>query len=393
LDVKRLITEEVALEEFRRIYGNIGNKSSIATILTFKALPDAATAVRTGVLPGKGISGGNAILAVIGAGNFTKMTLLPALSGLKANIKYIISASGVSGTHLAKKHGIAYSATAYEDTLHDPDVGAVLITTQHNLHADMVVQALQAGKHVFVEKPLVISEGELARVLEAYSQGHTSVMVGFNRRFSPFISKAKTLLGAGASPMNIIITANAGAIPATHWTQNLAVGGGRIIGEACHFIDLVAHLAGSPVSEVMASALGTHPARSSDNVSVLLKCVDGSQGVVNYFSNGHKSYPKERIEIYSQGRVLVVDNFRKLEAYGFRGGASAMRGKQDKGHKAQFESYLTFLKKGGVPPIPFEQILNTTQATFAAVKAFELGEKITLNNIVPPSPELASRTV
>jgi predicted dehydrogenase len=392
LDVKRLITEEVALEEYEKIYGNIGNKSTIASILTYKAQPDDATAVRTGVLPAKEIRGSNATLAIIGAGNFTKMTMLPALSGLKANIKYIVSASGVSGTHLAKKHGIAYSATAYEDTLRDPDVGAVLITTQHNLHADMVTQALQAGKHVFVEKPLVISEGELARVLDAYRQGHTSIMVGFNRRFSPFISKAKMLLGAGAAPMNIVITANAGAIPATHWTQNMAIGGGRIIGEACHFIDLVAYLTGRPITEVMASALGTHPARSSDNVSMLLKCADGSQGVVNYFSNGHKSYPKERIEIYSQGRVLVVDNFRKLEAYGFRSGAAAMRGKQDKGHKAQFEAYLTFLKKGGAPPIPFEQILNTTLATFAAVKAFESGEKITLNNIVPPPPELASRT-
>ncbi len=347
LDVKRLITEEVALDAYGKIYGNLGGRSAIASLLTYEGAADDATAVRTGAkLPARAAGGGEATLAVVGAGNFTKMTLLPALAGLKADIKYIVSASGVSGTHLAKKHGIAYSSTAYEDALRDPAVRAVLITTQHNLHADMTVQALRAGKHVFVEKPLVITPDELARVLAAYREGSTSVVVGFNRRFSPFVRKAKALLGPAAGPMNIVITANAGAIPATHWTQHLAVGGGRIIGEACHFIDLVAHLAGSPITEVLASALGTHPALNSDNVTVVLKCADGSQGVVNYFANGHKSYPKERIEIYAQGRVLVLDNFRKLEGYGFKGGAAALRGRQDKGHKAQFEAYLAFLRGG-----------------------------------------------
>jgi predicted dehydrogenase/threonine dehydrogenase-like Zn-dependent dehydrogenase len=390
LDVKRLVTEEVPLDAYARIYGNLGGRSAIASLLTYEGAADQATAVRTGArLPARSGGGGEATLAVVGAGNFTKMTLLPALAGLKADIKYIVSASGVSGTHLAKKHGIAYSSTAYEDALRDPAVRAVLITTQHNLHADMTVQALRAGKHVFVEKPLVITEDELDRVLAAYRQGNTSVVVGFNRRFSPFVRKAKALLGAGSGPMNIVVTANAGAIPASHWTQHLAVGGGRIIGEACHFIDLVAHLAGSPIVEVLASALGTHPARNADNVTVLLKCADGSQGVVNYFANGHKSYPKERVEIYAQGRVLVIDNFRRLEGYGFKSGAAAMRGRQDKGHKAQFEAYLAFLRGGGAPPVPFEGTVNTTLATFAAVKAFGTGGKITVENYMGTVPERA----
>ena len=393
LDVKRLITEEVSLDAYAQIYGNMGGKSAIASLLTYEGTADKATAVHTGVkLPARAGSGGEATLAVVGAGNFTKMTLLPALTGLKANIKYIVSASGVSGTHLAKKHGIAYSATAYEDALRDPEVRAVLITTQHNLHADMTVQALEAGKHVFVEKPLVITEDELARVMAAYQRGNTSVVVGFNRRFSPFVRKAKTLLGAGSGPVNIVITVNAGAIPANHWTQHMAVGGGRIIGEACHFIDLVAYFAGSPITEVQASALGTHPALNADNVTVVLKCADGSQGVVNYFANGHKSYPKERIEIYSQGRVLVVDNFRKLEGYGFKGGATALRGRQDKGHKAQFEAYLSFLRQGGAPTVPFEGVVNTTLATFATVKAFGTGGKVVVENYIPTALELAART-
>ncbi len=390
LDVKRLITEEVDLADYQRIYGNIGNKASIASILTYKTDSPGATFVKTGAsLPLKARAASGAGMAVVGAGNFTKMTLLPALSALKANVRYIVSASGVSGTHLAKKHGVAYSSTAYEDVLQDPQVDAVIITTQHNLHAAMTVQALRAGKHVFVEKPLVITESELAEVVEAYQVGNTSVMVGFNRRFSPFISKAKVLLGTVTEPMNLVITANAGAIPSGHWTQQMAVGGGRIIGEACHFIDLVTHLSGSPVTEVMASALGPHPQGDSDNVSVILKCANGSQGVVNYFANGHKSYPKERIEIYSAGRVLVVDNFRKLEGYGFRGSAVAMSGRQDKGHRDQFAAYIAFLRKGGAPPIPFEQILNTTQATFAVVKAFTTGQKVGIRSIASPAPELA----
>jgi predicted dehydrogenase len=317
-------------------------------------------------------------MAIIGAGNFTKMTMLPVLSKIGADIKYIVSAAGVSGTHLARKHHIPVSSTNYTDVLQDKEVGSVIITTQHNLHASMTIQALQAGKHVFVEKPLVLSPEELQQVIEVYiHQPHTSVTVGFNRRFSPFIQKAKALLGPSPEPLNMVITVNAGFIAASHWTQHMAVGGGRIIGEACHFIDLAAYLAGSEITGVMASALGNHPTRNADNVLVIIRCKNGSQCVINYFSNGHKAYAKERIEVYSLGRVLILDNFRKLEGYGFKG-FSSMSGKQDKGHKNQFEAYTGFLQKGGEPIIPFTQIVNTTKATFAAVEAFTSGQRIDL---------------
>jgi predicted dehydrogenase len=157
----------------------------------------------------------------------------------------------------------------------------------------------------------------------------------------------------------------------------MAVGGGRIVGEACHFIDLAAYLAGSEVAQVLASALGNHPSQSADNVSMVLRCKNGSQCVINYFANGHKAYSKERIEVYSMGRVLVLDNFRKLEGYGFKG-FSSMSGKQDKGHKSQFEAYNTFLRKGGEPVIPFTQIVNATKASFAAIEAFTSGQRIDL---------------
>ncbi len=376
LDVKRLITEEIELDQYNKIYGDIGNSRSIASILKYKEEVDLRTSVSLKSRSAKISQPDRSTLAIIGAGNFTKMTMLPALSKIGANIKYVVSAAGVSGTHLAKKHTIAISSTNYADVLQDKEVGAIIITTQHNLHASMTIQALQSGKEVFVEKPLVISQDELQGVIEAYNsqQSHT-VTVGFNRRFSPFTQKAKSLLGSNAEPMNIVINANAGFILANHWTQNMAVGGGRIIGEACHFIDLVAYLANSEITHVMASALGNNPSATSDNVSITIKCRNGSQGVVNYFSNGHKAYSKERIEIYSGGRVLIVDNFRKLEGYGFKG-FSSISGKQDKGHTQQFAQYIQFLKTGGKPIIPFAQIINSTKASFAAVDAFMSGEMV-----------------
>lgn len=384
LDVKRLITEQIPLIDYQKIYGNLGESRSIASILTYPAETNWRTSVTINEFTQQYAAAEKATLAVVGAGNFTKMTMLPALQQLKAHIKYIVSAAGVSGTHLARKHGIRVSTTSYEDVLEDGDVHAVMITTQHNLHAGMTIQALEAGKHVFVEKPLVLTEGELIQVREAREKANLSVTVGFNRRFSPFVTKAQSLLTSSSEPINVVITVNAGFIPNSHWTQHPAIGGGRIIGEACHFIDLVTFLAGSPVSEVTASALGNHPSAQSDNVSILLKCANGSQGVVNYFANGHKSYAKERVEVYSQGRVLVLDNFRKLEGFGF-GNFSSTSGKQDKGHKNQFEQYLKFLREGGAPLIPFEQIVNVTQATFAAVQAFQTGEKVTIRPLPMPA--------
>ncbi len=377
LDVKRLITEEVELADYQRVYGNIGESRSIASIIRYPGNPDLSTSVQLQAVKNPPIAGGGAALAIVGAGNFTKMTLLPALGKLNADIRHIVSASGVSGTHAARKHKIAHSTTRYEDVLADPEVRAVIITTQHNLHATQTVQALQAGKHVFVEKPLVLTEDELQNSILAKVQTSLSVMVGFNRRFAPLVQKAKSLLGNISEPVNVVITVNAGFIPANHWTQNPAIGGGRIIGEACHFIDLVQFLARSPITQVTASAMGTHPAQNADNVAITLKCHNGSLGTVNYFANGHKGYSKERIEVYSQGRVLVLDNFRKLEGYGFKGFSSAS-GRQDKGHQAQFEYYLQFLKAGGQPPIGFEEIVNSTQATFAAVASLASGEKIDL---------------
>ncbi|MES2330165.1 MAG: bi-domain-containing oxidoreductase [Bacteroidota bacterium] len=369
LHVQHLITEKVALENYLAIYGAMGG-NSIASILEYPA-----TAVHTNTKvavkeytnqPSKGV------LGIIGAGNFTKMTVMPALKRSGAHYKYISSAGGLTAKSLASKYGFAFSTTDYKEILADQDVDLVMITTRHNLHAAMVVESLQAGKHTFVEKPLALSHEELDNITTAYlnAKEPVSLSVGFNRRFSPAIQKAKQLIGNGNLPMNIIATMNAGMIPADVWIHNMKIGGGRIIGEACHFIDLMVFLTGSLVKEVSMSAMGENPIENTDNAIVTLKFANGSQGVINYFANGSKAYEKERIEVYSQGRILVVDNFRKLTGYGFKGFTS-MSGRIDKGHQSQFTRLIKMIKQGEEPLIPFEELINTTKASFAAIESLQ----------------------
>ena len=364
LNVKPFITEIVPLAEYEKIYGNM-NSGSIASILAYPEKINTKTSVQ---YKDKSFVGKKGVVGIVGAGNFTKMTMLPVLKG--ADIKYIASANGVSGTALAQKYNIAFSTTDYKEILQDKDVDLVILTTRHNQHARLTLESLKAGKHVFVEKPLAIFEEELAEILQTApalmdTKGGT-VTVGFNRRFSPHAQKMKSLLGD--APMNIVATMNAGNIPANSWVHDRAVGGGRILGEACHFIDLITFLTGSKVESVCMNAMGKNATETTDSASILLKYGNGSTGVINYFSNGHKAYSKERVEVYSQERTLILDNFRTLEGYGFKGFSSS-KIQQDKGHKAQFQALVERIKTGGEPLIPFNEIINTTQATFAALRS------------------------
>ena len=373
LDVKSLITEIVLLQDYQTIYGSMGGGQSIASLLKY---PDNAPYEQTVKLSTQSIAATKTKgIAIIGAGNFTKMTLLPVMKALKPTITFIASAGGVSGTAMAKKYGIQNSTTDYKAVLNDNHTGLVLITTRHNLHARMTLEALQAGKHVFVEKPLALNAEELDQIIKAREASGKTVMVGFNRRFSPFITKMKSVLAE--TPMHIVATMNAGFIPANVWIHDLLIGGGRIVGEACHFIDLCNYLTGSKVISVCANALGPQVTEQTDNVSILLRFENGSNAVINYFSNGDKSYSKERVEVYQDGRTLVMDNYRSLQAYGFKG-LSSMKGKQDKGHTEQFAVLLNAFEKGGQEPIPFESIVNTTKASFAALTSIKTGawEKI-----------------
>ncbi len=366
LGVKDLITEIIDLDNFEQIYGDIGNSKSIASILKYKEKNKPKHSVE---VTKKEISPSQGKIAIVGAGNFTKMTLLPALKNTKATIQYIVSAGGVNGTALAKKHGISKSSTDYSMVLEDKGLDVVMITTRHNLHAQMVVDALQKDKHVFVEKPLALHSDELQQIEEAYKNSKGTLMIGFNRRFSPHIQKIKSLVGN--SQMNIIATMNAGAIPPNVWVHDMAVGGGRIIGEACHYIDLIVFLAGSKIKAVCMNALGENPEENTDNASILLKLENGSTGVINYFSNGAKSYSKERLEVYSQERTLIMDNFIKTTGYGFKG-FSKLKTRLDKGHKNQFSRIISQVNSGkGLALIPYEELINVTKASFAAIESFK----------------------
>lgn len=377
LSVKEMITERIPLEEYLSIYGNIGSRNSIASILTYSD-KEQAKPVNTVHLNSNKFLGTKGMIGVIGSGNFTKMTMLPALKGSGANYGYIASRAGLSSTTLAKKFGFSKSTTDYKQILQDEVVDLVMITTRHNLHATMTVESLLASKHVFVEKPLALNEEELKRIMEVQLNSGKTITVGFNRRFSPHAEKMKSLLND--APMNIIATMNAGAIPASVWVHDLKVGGGRIIGEACHFIDLITFLTGSKVKEVCMNAMGVNPAENTDNATILLKYENGSTGVINYFSNGSKAYSKERLEVYSQERTLIMDNFRSTVGYGFKG-FSKLKTKLDKGHKKQFQTLINRIQNGGAPLIPFDEIVNTTKASFAAIQSLKENRWINLEEL------------
>lgn len=367
LDVQPLITEEVELANYAEIYGDMRKHGSIASILKF---PVDSTIERVVPVGENRTMVGSGKLGIIGAGNFASATIIPALQKVNAPIKYIASAQGLTAKVLAKKAKAENATSDYRVMLNDPEVNTVIITTRHNLHASMVMETLEAGKSVFVEKPLCLNEEELQNIENAYMEANDNITltVGFNRRFSPFAVKMKALVGGG--PKNIVATMNAGYIPPEVWVQDMEVGGGRIIGEACHFIDLCSFLADSKVIAVCMNALGENPQENTDNVSILLKYENGTNTVINYFANGSKSYAKERVEVFSQEKVLVLDNWRRLEGFGVKG-FSKMTGIMDKGHKRQFALLNERVQKGGEALIPFESIVNTTRASFACIESLK----------------------
>lgn len=373
IDVKSLITEEVKLDNYKEIYGDMRKHGSIASIIKYPSGSKMRTVVEVTSLNFTGTKGQ---IGIIGAGNFTSATMLPALTKSKACIRYIASAQGLSAKILAKKVGAKRATSDYHEILKDDVVDLVMITTRHNLHAPMVLDALYAGKHVFVEKPLCLNQKELGEIVTAYQMAQkngVTLTVGFNRRFSSFAVKMKELAGKGVK--NIIATMNAGFIPSEVWVHDLKTGGGRIIGEACHFIDLCSFLTDSIVTSVCMNAMGENPEENTDNASILLRYKDGSNAVINYFANGSKSYSKERVEIYTQEKTLVLDNWRELKGYGCKG-FTKMKKSMDKGHTTQFSLLNERILRGGEALIPFCSIINTTKASFACIESLKLNKWI-----------------
>lgn len=335
-------------------------------------------------------------LGVLGAGNFATAVMLPALKKIPGvQLIGIASASGLSAKHAAGRFGFRYSASDETALLEDGDINTIAILTRHHLHSRQVVAGLSAGKHVFCEKPLAITPEGLDEIIEALknlvilNQGSQEIkdtgtqpslpllMVGFNRRFAPLAVRMQAFLSGRKEPLMAHYRVNAGYLPLTHWTQDPVQGGGRILGEACHFIDFLTFLVGSVPLAVSSHGLPDGGRYCEDNIVLTLEFSDGSLGTLSYLANGDKSLPKERVEVFTAGRVAVLDDYRSLELiHNGRRHLIPSRLRQDKGHQAEWRAFAQAITQTGEPPIPYEQLVGVTRTAFAAVEALRTGRRV-----------------
>jgi predicted dehydrogenase/threonine dehydrogenase-like Zn-dependent dehydrogenase len=313
-------------------------------------------------------------IGFVGAGNYAARVLLPAFAASGARLRAVASNRGVSAAHCARRFGIDRATTDSAALIAAADVDAVVIATRHDSHAAYIVQALQAGKHVFVEKPLAITAQQIDAVVAAWEGSRSGaprpqLLVGFNRRFAPQAQRMQALLGGLRAPKTLIATVNAGAVPAAHWTQDPRIGGGRIVGEACHFVDLLRYLVGQPIVDAEVATLGASGSPQADNVVISLKFADGSLGTIHYLTGGHRAFPKERIEAFCAGHVLQLDNFRRLRGWGFAGFRALNLWRQDKGQRALVQNFVNAIRAGGEPPIPFAELIEVSRIVVALGEA------------------------
>lgn len=377
LDVKPLVSHRFALADAPKAYDLVtGAAPSLGILLDYAgadAVPDPALTRRTVALAPASASAaaGKAVIGFVGSGNYATAVLIPAFKAVGARLATVASNAGVSGLHAGRKFGFRTTTTDVAAVLDNPEITAVVVATRHDTHADLVCRALRARKHVFVEKPLALSHEEVAAIeaarREAIAAGFAPVvMVGFNRRFAPHVRKIKDLLEGASGPKAFVMTVNAGAIPGDHWTQDREAGGGRIVGEACHFIDLLRFLAGAAIAS---HHIQTMEARTGDTATITLSFADGSIGAIHYLANGSKAFPKERLEVFAGGRILQLDNFRRLTGFGWPGFRKMSLWRQDKGQTACADAFVQAVEGNAPPPIAFEEILEVSRATIEAAQS------------------------
>lgn len=372
LKVESLITHRFPIEQAAEAYEIITGKKKVpflGVLLTYPAQQLSSDPVirfnrATEKLENR------ITIGVLGAGLFANATLLPALKKVKdVELVGIASAGGLHAAHSGKKFGFRYVCSDDEQILNDPEINTVLILTRHDSHADLAVRALQAGKHVFVEKPLALNSEQLSVISNQLSvSSEQLLMVGFNRRFAPLAKSLSSFILPRTEPLYAHYRINAGYIPLNHWTHDPEQGGGRIIGEGCHFIDFLTFLAGSAPVSVSAATLPNGGKYREDNVSMTFTFADGSVGVVDYLANGDKSFPKERAEVFCGGQIAVLDDFRILQTTKDGKKKESKLASQDKGHFNEMQALVSAIR-GGQPPIPYEQLIGVTKASFAAVEA------------------------
>ena len=382
LKVQPLITHRFSIEKATQAYEVITGKKKenfLGVLLTYPESVetlDSLKVVRFHVQTSKPAT---CKLGVLGAGLFANAVLLPAIKKASdIELIGIASAGGLHAQHSGKKFGFQYGTSSDDEIINDPNINTVAILTRHDSHAELVIKALKAGKHVFVEKPLAINHTQLSAITKQLKANSGSMLtVGFNRRFAPLAQQLRSSIIKRQSSMYVHYRINAGLIPLNHWTQDPKIGGGRIIGEACHFIDFITFLVGEAPVSVNAYALPDEGKYREDNVSMTFTFPDGSIGVVDYLANGDKSLPKERVEIFCGGQVSVLDDFVALSTVR-DGRKSEAKGAQDKGWVNEWKTFAKSIHEGGELPIPYEQLIGVTQATFAAVESIKSNHPIQL---------------
>jgi predicted dehydrogenase/threonine dehydrogenase-like Zn-dependent dehydrogenase len=377
LDATPLITHRFDFSEAPRAYDLIaGSAPSIGVVLQYPETASANGAQRRiervpNVVPAKGV----VTAGVIGAGNFASRVLIPLLKQQGARLRTIVS-GGPSGAIAADSFGFERVTTDTDDVFSDPSIDTVFVITRHDTHASFVKRALESGKHVFVEKPLALTLDDLESVAKVARASDSLLMVGFNRRFAPLTREVVAEVSRRSGPLVVNITVNAGAIPREHWTQNAAVGGGRIVGEGCHFVDLARALVGHEIVRMDVTSASSATGESIDDVALMsLGFADGSIGSIAYLANGAKTYPKERVECFFDGRTLAIDNWRKLHRFGGRAPLFEMSKRQDKGHSAEVDAWLRSIKQGGPPPIPLDELIEVSRWSIEAGAAARRGSR------------------
>ncbi|MFC3220838.1 bi-domain-containing oxidoreductase [Tianweitania populi] len=361
LDVAPLISHRFAISEAEQAYALLDSDTpTLGVLLDFGGEDTAPPAAPAILSPAHVPANGTPRIGFVGAGAYATSTLLPALKRAGARLDMVASNSGISGLHAQRKFGIARATTDASALIGDPDIDTVVIATRHSSHAALTCAALRAGKHVFVEKPLALSHAELSEIQESWRESRAFerpplLTVGFNRRFAPHVIALNKALACRSEPPAFIMTVNAGALPPDHWTRS-GEEGGRIVGEACHFVDLLRHLANSPISQATATGRG-------DTANLQLAFANGAIGTIHYLANGARSFPKERLEVFCGGSIVVLDNFRRLSAHNWRGIKPTRLWQQDKGQTSCVSAFLTAVQNGDPAPIPFEELAEVSAVT------------------------------
>lgn len=388
LDLKPLITHRFPIEEASRAYELISGATperTLAVLFTYSEQTPISRRLELTSVPRTTTAAGTGSITVglLGPGSFAMSTLLPAMQQVTGiDLIGVSAATGAHSRHAADKFRFRYCTTDVNEIVADASINTVVIATRHHLHARQVLAALAAGKHVFCEKPLCLTENELADIVQALPPSHPAqpaLMVGFNRRFAPMARQMKAFLDIH-EPLVMHYRVNAGALPADHWINDPEIGGGRIVGEVCHFVDFLSFLSGSHPIEVQARSLPSGSRRDDESVMISLRFANGSEGSIHYLINGDRSFSKERVEVFGGGAVAVLEDFRSLEMtrFGRRSTATA-RWRQDKGHHGEWQAFADALRAGNPAPIPFSSIISATLTTLGIVKARATGQPVTID--------------